>query len=56
MVLNPPRKITWYIALALAILGLIGYLVTIPVLTAVAFWLELVAAALLLLATWMENL
>jgi hypothetical protein len=56
MKLNPPRQITWYIALVLAVLGLIGYLVTIPVLTALAFWLELIAAVLLLLATWLEGL
>ena len=49
--LNPPKKITWWVALVLAVVGLIGFLVTIPVVTGIAFWLELVAAGLLLLAT-----
>jgi hypothetical protein len=56
MQLNPPRKITWYIALVVMLLGLLGYLVTIPVLSAAAFWLELAAALLLLLATWLKGL
>ncbi len=56
MKLNAPRKITWLVALILAVLGLIGYLVTIPVITSLAFWLVLIAAVLLLLATYMEGL
>jgi len=56
MNLNAPRKITWLVALVIAVLGLIGYLVTIPVITSLAFWLVLIAAVLLLLATYMEGL
>jgi len=56
MKLNAPRKITWYVALVLAVLGLIGLLVTVPVLTPLGPWLELLAAVLLLLATWLEGL
>jgi len=37
MRMNPPRQITWIIALILGVLGLIGQLVTIPVLTPLAF-------------------
>ena len=56
MKLNAPRKITWLVALVSAVIGLIGYLVTIPVITGLAFWLVLIAAVLLLLATYMEGL
>ncbi len=56
MKLNAPRKITWLVALVIAVIGLIGYLVTIPVITGLAFWLVLIAAVLLLLATYMEGL
>lgn len=56
MKLNPPKKITWYIAIILALIGLIGYLVTIPFITQQAFWFEFVAAVLMILAVWLEGL
>ncbi len=56
MRLNAPRQVTWIIALILGILGLIGAVVTIPVLTDLAFWLVLVGLALMLLATLLEGL
>jgi hypothetical protein len=56
MRLSPPRNITWFIALILAVLGLLGYTKTIAALTQYAFWLALVAAALLLLATIVRDL
>ena len=56
MKLSAPKVITWWVALVLAVLGLIASLVTIPVLSGFAFWLVLIAAALLLLATAIEGL
>jgi hypothetical protein len=56
MKLNAPKQITWWIALVLAVVGLIGKLVTISVITTYAFWIVLVAAVLLLLATYLEGL
>jgi len=56
MKLSAPKQITWIIALVLAVIGLIGVLVTIPFITEYAFWFEFVAAVLLLLATWLEGL
>ncbi|MDD3827005.1 MAG: hypothetical protein GX597_04530 [Anaerolineaceae bacterium] len=56
MRLNAPRQVTWIIALILGILGLIGAVVTIAVLTDLAFWLVLVGLALMLLATLLEGL
>jgi hypothetical protein len=56
MKLSAPKVITWWVALVLAVLGLLASLVTIPVLSGFAFWLVLIAAALLLLATAIEGL
>jgi len=57
MKLNAPKQITWWIALVLTVVGLIGQLVeSIPIAHPYAFWLVLVAAILLLLATYFEGL
>jgi hypothetical protein len=56
MRLSPPKQITWFIALALAVLALLGETKVIAALTPYAFWLALVAAALLLLATIIRDL
>jgi hypothetical protein len=56
MKLNAPKKITWWISLILAVVGLIGNLVAIPVVSGIDFWLVLVAAGLLLLATYFPGL
>jgi hypothetical protein len=56
MKLSAPKQITWWIALALAVIGLIAQLVTIPVLSGLAFWIVLVAAVLLLVASYIPNL
>ena len=56
MKLTPPKQITWFVALALAVLGLLGYAKIIAPLTPYAFWLALAAAALLLIATLVKDL
>jgi hypothetical protein len=56
MKLSAPTKITWFVTLALFVLGLIGALFTIPVLTGLAPWLALVGLALLLVATYTAKL
>ena len=56
MKFSPPKKITWWIALALGAVGLVANLVTIPVLSGLAFWLVLVGLVLLLLANVMPGL
>jgi len=56
MRLNAPKVVTWWVALVLAVLGVLATFVTIPVLSGFAFWLVVIAAALLLLATAMEGL
>ena len=56
MKLSPPKQITWFIALALAVLALLGHTGIIAALAAYDFWLALVAAGLLLLATLVKDL
>lgn len=56
MKLNAPKQVTWIVALVLAIVALISYLVTIPVLTDLSFWIALVGLVLMLLATYFEGL
>ena len=50
--LHRPRRSLWNLALLLFILGLLGALVPIPILSGFAFYLVLASAALLLLGTW----
>lgn len=54
--LSSPTKMTWYIALALAVISFISLLVTIPVLTGLSPWLALIGLVLMLLAARMPNL
>ena len=56
MKLSPPKQITWYVALALAVLALVGQLKLVAGLSPYTFWLALIAAALLLLATITKGL
>ena len=56
MRLNSPKNITWYIALALAVLALLGQTGVIAALNQYSFWLALISAALLLLATLIRDL
>ena len=56
MRLSPPQKITWFIALALAVLALVGQMGVVAQLAEFAFWLALAAAGLLLLATIVKGL
>ena len=46
----------WFIALALAVLALLGNAGIIAVLAPYAFWLALIAAGLMLLATLIKSL
>lgn len=56
MRLSPPKQITWFVALALAVLALLGFTGTLAALSTYAFWLALIAAALMLLATVVRGL
>ena len=56
MRLSPPKQITWYVALVLAVLALLGQTGVIAAFSPYSFWLALIAAALLLLATIVKGL
>ena len=56
MELSAPKQITWLIALILGVIGVVAHLVTIPVLSGLAFWIVVVALVLLLVATFVSGL
>lgn len=56
MKLSAPKQITWFVALALAVLALLGQTSVVAALSPYAFWLALIAAALMLLATIVKGL
>ena len=56
MRLSPPKQITWFVALALAVLALLGQTGIVGALSPYSFWLALISAALLLLATLVKGL
>lgn len=56
MKLSPPKHITFYIAIVLAVLGVIANFVAIPVLSGFSFWLVVVGFVLLAAANVIEGL
>ena len=56
MKLSAPKQTTWWIALVVGVVGILAHLVTIPVLSGFAFWLVVVAFALLVVATFIKDL
>ena len=56
MKLTPPKVITWWIALILGVLALLGHFNTIAALTPYAFWLAIAGLALMLVATLIKDL
>lgn len=55
MKLSAPKKATWWIALILAVLGVVGHFVALRVITDISFWLVVVGYVLLLLGTWVKG-
>jgi hypothetical protein len=55
MRLNTPKRSVFYISIALAVVGLIATLITIPFLSGFAFWLVLVAYILLALGNVLKG-
>lgn len=56
MKLTPPKKITFWIAVGLGVLGLIGTFVSIPVVSGLAFWFVFAGLALLVVALLVKGL
>lgn len=55
MKLNPPKHVTFYIAIVVAVLGVIASFVAIPVLSAFSFWLVVAAFVILAAANVLEG-
>jgi hypothetical protein len=56
MKLTAPKVITWWVAVILGVLALLGYLKTIAPLTQYAFWLAMAGLVLLAVASLVEGL
>lgn len=56
MKLSAPKNVTFWVAVVLGVLGILGSLVTIPVISGFAIWLLIVGFVLLALANMMEGL
>ncbi len=56
MKLTPPKMVTFWIAVVLGLLGLLGAILKMPVLGTYAFWFEFVAFALLALGLLVKGL
>jgi hypothetical protein len=53
---SAPKQITWWVAVIVGAVGILAYLVTIPVLSGFAFWLLAVGFVLLAVATAVKSL
>lgn len=56
MKLTPPKVITWWVAVILGALALLGYFKTVAALTPYAFWLAMAGLILLVVATLVKDL
>ena len=56
MKLSAPKVITWWIAVIIGVLGILGTLTNIPIASANSFWFVAVAFILLALATLLKGL
>lgn len=54
--LSAPKVITWWIAVILGVLGLLGHFGTVAVLSEYSFWLVAAGFVLLALATLLKDL
>jgi hypothetical protein len=56
MKLSAPKNVTFYVAVVLGVLGFLGFIVQLPVLTPLAFWLVLVGFVVLAAGNLLPNL
>jgi len=55
MKLSAPKNVTFYVAAALGILGFLGFLIPIPLVTGSAFWFVFVGFLVLLAGNLLPN-
>jgi len=53
---NAPKGVVWFIAVIIGLLGVLGKIVVIPILTAYSWWLVLIGFVILALATLIKGL
>ena len=56
MKMNPPTKLVFWISVVLAVLGLLGALVTIPFVSAYAFWFVLLGYIVLVVSLFVKGM
>ena len=56
MKLSPPRQVTFWVSVVLAVLGLLGKFVSIPLVSALSFWFVLAGFVLLAAANMSTGL
>jgi hypothetical protein len=56
MKLSAPKNVTWWIAVILGVLGLLGSFMGIPDISGMSFWLLFLGFAILAVATFVEGL
>lgn len=56
MQLSAPKQVTFWIAVVVAVIGLLAYLITIPGLSGLAFWLVVIGFIILAAANMLEGL
>jgi uncharacterized membrane protein HdeD (DUF308 family) len=56
MKLSAPKKVTWWIAVILGVLGILATFVSLPLVSANAFWFVAIGFVLLALATLLNGL
>jgi hypothetical protein len=56
MKLSSPKNVTWWVAVVVGVLGILGNFVAIPVVSASAFWFVAAGFVILALATYLKGL
>jgi len=56
MKLSPPKNITFWVAVILVVLGVIGKLTTVPILTVYSWWFVFVGFIVLMLGNLVKGL
>ena len=54
--LSAPQEITWWIAVIIGVLGILGHFAKIPFVSANDFWFVAIAFVVLAVATYVKNL
>ena len=56
MNLSAPKNLTWWVAVVLGVLGLMGNSVALPIIGGMSFWLLFLGFAVLAVATFVDGL